>query len=499
MPKNKKQQKPAPVQLPLHESIGKDLAQKLLACSQLPPVCTYERPKSIYLQHNNRSFWSKSKLDLDVKGAIVSIQPSHVLEKRPSQASIAEKKKQPRTNYELDDLNALQAIERLIGQYGRMTHMGVRDHSYHFYLNYARTGVISYRLLNKVAVISGDPISPLCLYEDVLSEFKQYCKSQRWQYAITGGSADMLAVAKSLGWTSVHYARERSLNTSTNPVLLGAEGKRIISQCKQLIKKDTHLEIYCPMYGRDPAIESEITSLYESWRADRNTTRSVQAFVTVFDLFALHRLMVFIYTRDPTNNTITGFAALRKMKDGYHVDPLIARPDAARGIVDLLLISSMSFLREAGIERLVLGVEPLDELGEISGMSRALEHLTRKSHQIVSAELPLGGKKGFNDRFRPDEGLEEQLYILYPNSPSMRQSFAMAHFANIKVHAALKQKYVRELKERKRKLLHSSPPPDAEGAAADGKEVKLAATDNDDVAAALPSSEGAVAAAAAAA
>ncbi|ETN41568.1 uncharacterized protein HMPREF1541_03504 [Cyphellophora europaea CBS 101466] len=459
MPSSKQPKVPAARPL-FHEALGRELSNKFLALSTDP------RTKSSISDFFNPEPAHEPNLCLETidgtslrNGVAIAAQiltaPSQVM--LPRELSLTQDKKPnlPGCIYKLDDLNALQVIERLLGQYGRMTHMGVRDHAYQFFLNPSRTGVVSYRLIDRVAVVSGDPICPISRYQSVLEEFQNYCRTRHWQYAITGASAEMARISKELGWTTVQFARERALDVRSNPVLLGGEGKRIRTQCKQLMKSGTQLSIYCPTYQRDLRLEQEISDLYETWRAERNDTRSVQAYVTVFDLFSLHRLMVFIYSQDPLGK-INGFAALRKLKDGYHVDPLIARANAPRGMVDLLLVASMAFLREAGVQRLLLGVEPLEELGEISGMSRALESLTRKSHKLVSNELPLSGKKGFNDRFRPAKALEEQLFLVYPNSPSMRQSVAMAHFANISFHAALKQKCSRKLQSRMRRLPSSA-------------------------------------------
>lgn len=438
---------------PFHEALGKELSQKFLALADessdpfrsVDGVCLDTR--------KYEELWN-------AKGACISRTqllsmpecPERTQVKAPKTRTIRDRRSKSNTDYKLEDLNALHVIESLVGQYGRMTHMGVRDHSYQFYLNLSRTGVLSYRLVDKVAVIGGDPICLIPCYKDILQEFRRYCRSQHWQYAITGAGVDMLAIAKELGWTTVHFAKERALNVQHNPVLLGADGKRIRTQCKQLMKKGMSIDVYCPIYRRDAPVEQELKNLYETWRGERNASRSVQAYVTVFDIFALHRLMVFLCTKNEQGH-ITGFAALRKLRDGYHVDPLIASASAPRGTVDLLLLASMALLREAGIERLVLGVEPLDSLEGITGMSRAVEHLTRKSFQIMSAELPLCGKRGFNDRFRPDDALEQPIYMLYPNSPNMRQSLAMAHFANIKVHSALKQKCLRDLRLKVKELL----------------------------------------------
>ena len=380
------------------------------------------------------------------KQAVTTTSPTH-------DKDILEKKSVPGKMYSLRDMNAFQSIEALVARHGRMTHMGVRDHNYDFFLNKSKTGVISYRLVDdKVAVISGDPICAVPCYGRLLEEFGVYCKYNKWQWAIQGASKEMADIAKQHGWTTVQYGKERALNVQTNPVLLGSEGKRIRTQCKQL-QKTVNVGIYCPAYTRDHKLETQIVDMYDNWRSSRNTSRSVQAYVTVFDLLSMHRLMIWVYTHDAAGKLL-GFAALRRLREGYHIDPITVDPEAPRGMTDLLLISSMALLKESNIARLVLGVEPLDDLGEITGMSKALEKLTRKSHRLISAELPLGGKKGFNDRFRPDDAFEEQLFMIYPNSPSIKQSVAMAHFANIHLHEAVKQRVNREREKRR----HNSDP-----------------------------------------
>jgi lysylphosphatidylglycerol synthetase-like protein (DUF2156 family) len=444
-PKKQKQQKapPAP-ELPFHEQLGKQLSEKFMTIieqhDRTLPRC-FEEQKPQYAQRVRRCSDENS-----LKEVIYSTTDIATAVSKMSLVREGEHKKAPKqkTNFVLDDLNSTQIIEQLLSHYGRMTHMGVRDHSYEFWLNPSRTAVISYRLCGKVAVISGDPVCPVWQYQDVLKEFGKWCKSHGYQYAINGASKEMAVVAKEVGWATITIAKERCLNVQSNPVLTGSEGKRIRTQCKQLMKAGTQLGIYSPQHQRDFSIERTIAQIYEDWRAERNNTTGPQAYVTVFDMFALSRLMTFIYSFD-SQGTITGFSALRQLKAGYHIDPCITISAAPRGTVDLLLIASMALLREAGIDRLALGVEPLDEIGEVTGMSRTLETLTRKSHKLVTAELPLGGKKGFNDRFRPDDNLEEPLFLVYPNSPSVRQQVAMAHFSNVQLHKALKARYHREV------------------------------------------------------
>lgn len=474
----KKQAKPAPSQLLFHEALGQALTQKFTEITQQTTrrssVATFfatgiseqqsgdEKPSItvtevvVPAEAQAPTCIEEGKLPCPIPVGQPFPETKNVLEEhRGYEIAVAGK------SYSLGDLNAFQAIEQLVSRHGRMTHMGIRDHNYDLFLNRAKTGVISYRLIDgKVAVISGDPICPVREYKTLLDEFQAHCKEHHWQWAMQGGSGDMARIARENSWTTVHYGRERALNVQTNPVLLGSEGKRIRTQCKSL-QKTTNVDVYCPAYVRDHQLEQKIVKMYDDWRGGRNTSRSVQAYITVFDLLAFHRLLIFVYTHD--QGKLTGFATLRRLKEGYHIDPITVAPDAPRGLTDLLLISSMSLLKASKVTRLVLGVEPLEELGEIHGMSKPLERLTRKSHRLVSAEIHQGGKRGFNDRFRPHEAFEEQLYMVYPNSPGIKQSVAMAHFANIRLHEAIKQRVAKEREKRRR---NSDPEVKHDGAAA---------------------------------
>jgi hypothetical protein len=462
----KKQTKPPAPQLLFHEVLGKDLTEKFTQIThqtaRRSSLSTYFATGLVDLETEFHDSAAKKAVVATAEVPSVSddaiplplkadLQPeakpfpqtANVLEPQQHAAKTTGK------SYSLSDLNAFQAIEQLISRYGRMTHMGVRDHNYSFFLTKSRNGLLSFRLIdNKVAVISGDPMCPVSDYMAVLEEFSDHCKANHWQWAMQGGSKQMAERAHERDWTTVHYGRERALNVQTNPVLLGSEGKRIRTTCKSL-QKNVIVDVYCPAYTRNHELEQQIVAMYDAWRSGRNTSRTVQAYITVFDLLTLHRLMIFVYAHD-TNGELLGFAALRRLREGYHIDPITVAPDGPKGLTDLLLMSAMALLRESHVTRLVLGVEPLDDLGEIHGMSRPLERLTRKSHRLVSAEIHQGGKRAFNDRFRPDEAFEEQLFMVYPNSPGIKQSVAMAHFANIRLHEAIKQRIEKEREKRRR-------------------------------------------------
>ncbi|KAJ5864243.1 uncharacterized protein N7529_006159 [Penicillium soppii] len=338
----------------------------------------------------------------------------------------------------LDDFTTMTAIERLAANYGRVAHMGILDRSYRFFVNKSRTAALSFKIQNGIAIIGGDPLAPEALIPSLLSEFTAYRKRYHWGIAFMGASESFLkSQAHPNNWTTIRFGTERVLNPQTNEVLLETSGKRITTQNRQLLNKAKAaitLHVYVPaVHGTDVSLESDLISIYDSWRAQRNDSASPQAFITVYDPFALPSLMTFIYTRS-AEGVVNGFAALRRLgSGGYHVDPCIAAPGSSKGISDLLLVAAMALLNRAGVSYLGFGFEPLHSLsrGDVVGMPRPLRAFTRDLYCRAFSRLPIGGKKAYHDKFRPDPMLDRGLYLVFPSIPGPRLLLAMTHMANI--------------------------------------------------------------------
>jgi hypothetical protein len=345
----------------------------------------------------------------------------------------------------LDDFSTMTAIQRLTAQYGRVAHMGILDHSYRFFVNQSRTGALSFKVRNYVAIVGGDPLCEPHMIPSLLAEFATYRRRHHWGLAFMGASASFVRdFAQPKGWTTIRFGTERVLNPQTNEVLLERSGKRIAVQNRQLLnqaKGGVSLGVYAPaVHGTDVQLQSELVGIYDAWRAERNTSAGPQAFITVYDPFALPALMTFVYSRGP-DGTINGFAALRRLGEGgYHVDPCIAAPGAAKGISDLLIVSAMALLHRAGVSYLGFGFEPVHALAreDITGMAGPLASLTRELYGHTFRRLPIHGKKAYHDKFRPDGDQDCGLYLVFPGGmPGPRQFLGMIHMANISLRKIL--------------------------------------------------------------
>lgn len=339
----------------------------------------------------------------------------------------------------LDDFSTMTAIQRLTARYGRVAHMGILDRSYRFFVNKARNAAISFKVQTGVAIVGGDPLCEADMIAGLLEEFATYRREHHWGIAFMGASESFVQeYAQPQGWTTIRFGTERVLNPQTNEILFERGGKRIAVQNRQLLnsqKGAVTLGVYAPaVHGTDTQLQTDLIAIYDAWRAERNHTTGPQAFITVYDPFALPALMTFVYSRGP-DGEINGFAALRRLGcGGYHVDPCIAAPGSPKGISDLLIVAAMALLHRAGVSYLGFGFEPCRALRpeDITGMPGPVASLTRDLYGHTFHRLPIRGKKAYHDKFRPNSLQDSGLYLVFPRGvPGPRHLLAMLHMANI--------------------------------------------------------------------
>lgn len=338
--------------------------------------------------------------------------------------------------FPLDDMAALAAVQRLVNRFGNVSHMAVLDKTYNFFLTTSQDGALCFKLHDRVAVVGGDPLCEQHNIPNTLAEFAVYRRKYNWEVIFLGATPEFTNYAQSKNWITIQFGIERVLNPVTNSLVAeSGAGKRTISTSKQLLKKkNVSLSIYIPRNGPNPAVEEELAGIYAHWCSTRNNTSTIQAYVSVLDSSAMPELMVYIFTRD-ARGKVCGFAALRKIVNGYHLDPCIAAPGAPRGVSELLILSAMSLLHETGTSYLSLGFEPSPELGPFTGISPLAQSLMRSIYGRLYKRLPIGGKRAFYDKFHPDEAQQRGLFIVVPTQrlPRLRQIKAIMHTANIDI------------------------------------------------------------------
>jgi hypothetical protein len=294
----------------------------------------------------------------------------------------------------LDEWSTREPLQRLLITYGHASHMGFQDPSYNVYFNESEDGALIYKIIDRTAVVSGDPICPANSMCSLVQEFRQFCKRNGHKAAVAGASDEFTRLAQRDNFITMRFGTERVINPATNSLLAGRGGKRTVQKSRRLLESGLVVETCIPSLRYDPDIETKVTHIYDHWRTIWNRTHACQAFVTVYDLFSLSDILTYLIVRD-IKREIIGFAAVRRFANRSHLDPVIASPHAPSGTTDLLMMAAFSLMRDAGCTHLSLGFEPLPELEDITGMPGFMAMGMRAVHKHIFGRLPLEGKHAF--------------------------------------------------------------------------------------------------------
>src|SRR5271154_306626 len=114
-----------------------------------------------------------------------------------SNSAVHAKKKTGDTNtYTLADFAALSVLSSLVEHFGRVSHMGILDPSYSFFMSKTRDAALYYKVQNKIAVVGGDPLCRPDRYRTFLEEFQQFRKQNGWGIAYLGATDEFVRWAR---------------------------------------------------------------------------------------------------------------------------------------------------------------------------------------------------------------------------------------------------------------------------------------------------------------
>lgn len=334
----------------------------------------------------------------------------------------------PKQTYTLRHQGAVAAVERLVSAHGSWS-ITFSDPSYRIFLARDLDIAISFKVVHgfmrKVAVAFGDPVCHPARLPSAIAEFKAFCRQKGYGMAFVGARDAVARVADTHGWASIQFAVEQMVSPQTNPVLDGTRGKRQALVVKNLAK-DAPVHVYSRADGEfDEHLEAQLQTAYEAVYAAKED-RDGAPYSTKLSLFALRKLMTVLYTTDSCG-VPNGLVGLMRVGVGkYLLDPLVAVQSAPPGTTDYLSVLAMGWLRRRGATHMSFGTEPTPTVGEIRGMPKFMEMDARLIHAATYIAFGMGGKKTFHDKFHPDDGRGENLYLILSSRGVLGQSCCAA-------------------------------------------------------------------------
>jgi lysyl-tRNA synthetase class 2 len=132
-------------------------------------------------------------------------------------------------------------------------------------LHFAAGGVLSYRMIGEIAIVSGDPVAPDGAAPEVVSSFLGLARKRGWQIALWGASARHLQAYRAQGLRTLCVGEEAFVN----PQRFTLEGRSVRKLRQSVHRVERRGWEIVVREGRelDAALETEIDALEEAWRA----------------------------------------------------------------------------------------------------------------------------------------------------------------------------------------------------------------------------------------
>lgn len=269
---------------------------------------------------------------------------------------------------------------------------GMAPENEHF-LAPGNQGLVTYRVVNRVAVVLGDPLCAPHAVEEVIRSFLTFCRAHRWSVAFYQTRPDYLATYRALNLHAFKIGEEAMLFPQMF-TLRGSALANVRTSCRRAEREGVQLQWY---EGVLPAtVMQQLADISDAWLERKGGRRTEE---TGFSMGRLYELQTHARRADqiadlvhpfPALPLVTGVALTRSGQAcafvtftplygaatgevgtdqswGWALDLMRRTADAPPGVMDLLLVRTIGRFQEYGAHRVSLGLVALaDSRQELS-------------------------------------------------------------------------------------------------------------------------------------
>lgn len=290
-----------------------------------------------------------------------------------------------------------ETIVKLIRKWGDVNTDGLLEPTVQTFIIDGIEGFVGYRIEGSHAVVFGDPVCSRADKPELALAFQKHCESKNLGVVYTIVSKEFADWSfKALDACTVEFGETFILDPFQNPVNnKGSHAVLVRKKVKHATKDGVVVQEYT---GSDPAIESEINAMATSWVGRRRGPQIYLAHITLFNdkegkrwFYATHQ------------GKIVGLIVLNelKAKDGWLLNNQMLLQSAPNGTSELMIISALETLEKEDCHYVEAGPVTRKELGEIQGMNKAIEHMTRLVFKGAKHVFHLDGYEAFWTKFDP--------------------------------------------------------------------------------------------------
>lgn len=280
---------------------------------------------------------------------------------------------------------------------------------------------IVYRQIKRVAIVVSAPLAAKKDWPQVTRDFLNYCQQENLDCLMLPFGADFADVARECGMGLLCIGESGYFKLPEwKPA--GDRAKKVRAGINQARKAGITIEAYDPNQQPTAETRAEIETLCQTWLG----TREVEALSWLLELnpFKLSEHKRYFLARN-AEGRLEGMLACCPIyaRTGWYLEDLIRRPDADRGISELLVVEALKQLAAEGAQLATLGTSPLAGV-EAEGEFKNVARLLKLIYKHLDAFYHFKALHRFKAKFAPSF-VEKEFLAVYPPRVRLRLVFAL--------------------------------------------------------------------------
>lgn len=267
-----------------------------------------------------------------------------------------------------------------------------------YFLSETERAFIAYKVVGGVAVVAGDPIGPAGEHRGLLDSFLEYAHSRGWRVAVLGASAEHLSLYRAGGLRSLYHGDEAVVDVASFS-LEGRQIRKVRQSCHRLENAGYSARVVRPS-ELDGVLRDEFEAIARAWRG----TAPARGFTMALD--ALFRLgdeeAIFVVGNGPDGRP-RGFLhfAVIPVGSALSLSSMPRLPDTPNGFNEWLIVRTIEWAQNAGLERVSLNFTPFASLLAPAAELGLLQRAGRRGLLTLKGHFQLDNLLQFNRKFFP--------------------------------------------------------------------------------------------------
>jgi lysyl-tRNA synthetase, class II len=261
-------------------------------------------------------------------------------------------------------------------------------------------GLIAYRVVRSIAVVSGDPVGPPEEMGRAVDEFLAHAHARGWHVAVLGASDRHLPAYRDRGLHSIYHGGEAVIDVAA----FSLEGRRMrpVRQAVHRVNRHGYRAQAMMVGDVPPELRAELTAIDKIWLRGRSRKGFTMELDGLFSLGGNDAM--FLIGRDE-NCRVAGclHMAVCPPSKSLSLSSMPHRPETPNGFNAWLVVNAVSWARRNGFEHVSLNFAPFASLLSADSTLSSVQHIERGVLLRLKGTLALqlDNLLRFNQQFSP--------------------------------------------------------------------------------------------------